>query len=191
MPSLSAARTFNSALTFPYRPVGVFVGGTSGIGEGLVRAFAQHTKGDVDIIIVGRNRQAGEAILSSLPTPPPPADPPRREFVHCDASLTRNVQATTDELSKRLPSLNYLVITAGIFNLKGRDETEEGIDRQLALHYYSRWKFIHKYASLILFILLWIERSSASSPSYRRQRMRAKTPRRCPCSLQALLPPST
>jgi NAD(P)-dependent dehydrogenase (short-subunit alcohol dehydrogenase family) len=148
MPSLSAVRTFNSALTFPYRPVGVFVGGTSGIGEGLVRAFAQHTKGDADIVIVGRNREAGEAILSSLPIPPPPADPPRREFVQCDATLMRNVQTTTDDLSKRLPRLNYLVVTTGILSLKGRDETDEGIDRKLALHYYSRWKFINKYASL-------------------------------------------
>jgi NAD(P)-dependent dehydrogenase (short-subunit alcohol dehydrogenase family) len=148
MPSLSAARTFNAALTFPYRPVGVFVGGTSGIGEGLVRALAQYTGGDADIIIVGRNREAGEAILSSLPTPPPSANPPRREFIHCDATLMRNVQATTDHLSKRFPKLNYLVITTGILSLKGRDETDEGIDRKLALHYYSRWKFINKCASL-------------------------------------------
>jgi hypothetical protein len=26
--------------------------------------------------------------------------------------------------------------------MKGRDETEEGIDKKLAVHYYARWKFI-------------------------------------------------
>jgi hypothetical protein len=27
--------------------------------------------------------------------------------------------------------------------LAGRDETEEGIDKKLAVHYYARWKFLH------------------------------------------------
>ena len=27
--------------------------------------------------------------------------------------------------------------------LNGRDETSEGIDKKLAVHYYARWRFIH------------------------------------------------
>lgn len=28
--------------------------------------------------------------------------------------------------------------------MRGRDETEEGIDRKLALHYYARWRFTYE-----------------------------------------------
>ncbi|KAI0769730.1 hypothetical protein BD413DRAFT_556404 [Trametes elegans] len=55
----------------------------------------------------------------------------------------KSVQATTSTLRARLPKLNFLVLSPGIFNLRGRDDTEEGIDRRLGLHYYARWKFIH------------------------------------------------
>lgn len=32
-------------------------------------------------------------------------------------------------------------MSPGIMNMNGRDETEEGIDKKLAVHYYARWKF--------------------------------------------------
>lgn len=38
--------------------------------------------------------------------------------------------------------LNLLFMTPGYITLKGRDETIEGLDRKLALHYYSRMRFI-------------------------------------------------
>jgi hypothetical protein len=34
--------------------------------------------------------------------------------------------------------INYIVMSPGILSFKGADDTEEGIDRKLALHYYAR-----------------------------------------------------
>ncbi|KAI0692019.1 hypothetical protein C8T65DRAFT_762537, partial [Cerioporus squamosus] len=40
-------------------------------------------------------------------------------------------------------------LSPGFASFKGRDETPEGIDRRLALHYYSRWKFIYDLLPLL------------------------------------------
>jgi hypothetical protein len=61
----------------------------------------------------------------------------------------KNVGATSNELLARLPKLNYLVLSPGIMVFRGRDETEEGIDRKLAVHYYARWKFINDLLPLL------------------------------------------
>uniref|UniRef100_A0A0W0F1V1 NAD(P)-binding protein n=1 Tax=Moniliophthora roreri TaxID=221103 RepID=A0A0W0F1V1_MONRR len=140
MPSLAVVRAANAAaLSTSYLPVGVFVGGTSGIGQGMAEAFARHTGGNAHIVIVGRNRAAAESIIAKLPKPTSPEA--KHEFVQCDVSLMKNVAVTTKDLLSRIPKINFLVMSPGFFSSKGRDETEEGIDRKMAVHYYSRWKF--------------------------------------------------
>lgn len=144
MPPLASIRPSNlaagSGLT--YSPVAVFVGGTSGIGAGMARAFARHRNGDAHIIIIGRNRAAAEEVIASFPKP---TGKEQHEFVECDVTLMRNVRKTTSELVERLPKVNFLVLTQGMMTMKGRDETDEGIDRKLALHYYSRWRFTYEF----------------------------------------------
>ncbi|KAJ7125993.1 hypothetical protein C8R44DRAFT_913168, partial [Mycena epipterygia] len=54
----------------------------------------------------------------------------------------KNVHRTATELRARLPKINFLVLTPGVMTTSGRNETEEGIDRKLAVHYYGRWRFI-------------------------------------------------
>ena len=148
MPSFAAIRTSNAAFTHSSHPVAVFVGGTSGIGEGMARAFAEHTKGDSDIIIVGRNRASAENIFSALPMPTSTSTSesdksiPAREFVQCDVTLMKNIQEATRSILTKYPKINYLVISPGVMTMAGRDETEEGIDKKLAVHYYARWKFL-------------------------------------------------
>ncbi|KAI0796240.1 NAD(P)-binding protein [Irpex lacteus] len=124
------------------RPVAVFVGGTAGIGAGMAKAFAQHRNGDAHIIIVGRNRQAAQEVIASFPKPA--EGEPQHEFVECDVSLMKNVRKTTTELVQRLPKVNYLVLSQGIITTRA-DKTEEGIDKKLALHYYSRWRFAYDF----------------------------------------------
>jgi NAD(P)-dependent dehydrogenase (short-subunit alcohol dehydrogenase family) len=141
-----------------HAPVAVFVGGTSGIGQGMAEVFAEQTQGKSHIIIVGRNRASAERILDALAMPPSPSVSPSptipsehvnasnitytREFVECDATLMQNVDRATKEILARHNKINYLVVSCGFSALGGRDETSEGIDKKLAVHYYARWKFI-------------------------------------------------
>lgn len=134
-----------------YRPVAVFVGGTSGIGAGMARAFAKHRNGDAHIILIGRNRAAAEQVIASFPKPA--SSDVQHEFVECDVTLMRNVRTVSAELVQRLPKLNFLVLTPGMMTLQGRDDTDEGIDRKLALHYYARWRFT--YECVIILLCLW------------------------------------
>lgn len=138
MPSLSAAREANAAFKPAYRPVAVFVGGTSGIGQGMAEALARHTGGNAHIVICGRDKVKAENIIESFPKSPEST----YEFVQCDVSLMKNVQACTDSLVQRLPKINILVVSQGMLAMQGRTETEEGLDVKLALHLYSRWKFV-------------------------------------------------
>lgn len=123
MPSLAASRTANASYAFPAAPVAIFVGGTSGIGQAVAQALARYTDGQLHLIIIGRNRAAAESIFATLPKPALPAA--RYEFIECDATLMRNVAATTSELLARLPKVNYLVLSSGYLGLRspGRDET--------------------------------------------------------------------
>ena len=41
------------------------------------------------------------------------------------------------------------MLSPGLFNLHGRDETVEGIDKRLGLHYYARWKFVYDLLPLV------------------------------------------
>jgi NAD(P)-dependent dehydrogenase (short-subunit alcohol dehydrogenase family) len=141
MPSLAAVRASNAAFSPPYIPVALFVGGTSGIGQGITEAFARLVKGNAHIVVIGRNREAAESIISQLPKPTSESNV-THEFVQCDVSLMKNVHATTKDLLTRLQKINFLVMSPGYMTTKGRDETEEGIDKKLAVHYYARWKFI-------------------------------------------------
>ncbi|KAJ3575029.1 hypothetical protein NP233_g1377 [Leucocoprinus birnbaumii] len=121
------------------QPVAVFVGGTGGIGGAMAKAFGKFSNGNASIIIIGRNRAAGEDILSKLPKPQNPNV--KHEFIQCDVTRMKNVRSVTQELLSRHPKINYLVMTPGFTSLNGRNETEEGLDTKLAVHYYSRWKF--------------------------------------------------
>jgi NAD(P)-dependent dehydrogenase (short-subunit alcohol dehydrogenase family) len=123
-------------------PTGVFVGGTSGIGQGLAEAFANQTKGNANIFIVGRNKAAAEAVIAKFPKPSDPSA--RHEFVSCDATLMKNIRAASKELLTKSPTINYLVMSPGFLSTNGRTETVEGIDKKLAVHYYARFMFTNE-----------------------------------------------
>ncbi|KAJ7744141.1 NAD-P-binding protein [Mycena metata] len=142
MPSLAVARAANAAWNPSYTPVAVFVGGTSGIGQGIAEAFARHTKGNAHILIVGRNRAAATAILTRLEKPPASTPDLTREFLHCDLSLIANAKRTAASIVARFPHVNIVFLTAGEISLKGLDVGEEGVDRQMSALYYSKWAFI-------------------------------------------------
>jgi NAD(P)-dependent dehydrogenase (short-subunit alcohol dehydrogenase family) len=140
MSALSLIRNANSRFRPYFTPVAVFVGGTYGIGRGMAEAFGRHTQGKSNIVIIGRNKEAADDLFSALPSPTDNIY--HRDFIHCDATRMKNVETATKEILARYSKINFLVLSTGVATMKGLDETEEGLDTKLALHYYARWKFI-------------------------------------------------
>ena len=143
MPTLAAAKSSNAGYNPSYFPVAVIFGGTSGIGQAMTEKLAE-LKGRVHIVVVARNKVAADNIIASLPKPiDSEAAGSKYEFMACDVTLMKGVHAVCRELSERLPKINFLVLSAGVFALSGREETEEGIDKKMASRYYSRWAIIN------------------------------------------------
>lgn len=138
MPSLTAVRTSNAAWRPTYRPVGLFFGGTSGIGEAMAKQLAAQTNGDAHIVLLGRNRDAAEKIIAGFPK----HERSVYEFEKVDATSMKDVRRVAAELSSRLKKVNFIVATTGFLTMKGRNETEEGIDRKMAVNVYGRYRFI-------------------------------------------------
>ncbi|CAK5269553.1 unnamed protein product [Mycena citricolor] len=140
MSSLDNIRAANAAWKPSYAPVAVFVGGTSGIGEGIVEAFANHTNGKAHIYIVGRNVSAASQIFARItPAPASTSQSFKREFVACDLSLVANVKRAAGTILASHDRVNFLFMSAGAISLTVQDFTEEGLDRQLCQLYYSKW----------------------------------------------------
>jgi hypothetical protein len=79
----------------------------------MARAFAEHTKGDSDIVIVGRNRASAERIFAALPMSASTSQmsgsskpPPAREFIQCDVTFMKNVQEATRSILTKFPKVN-------------------------------------------------------------------------------------
>jgi len=55
-----------------------------------------------------------------------------------DLALLKNAVKVADEIKAKESKINVLVLSQGYFTHQGRDETPEGLDRKLSLHYYTR-----------------------------------------------------
>ncbi|KAF8201878.1 hypothetical protein K438DRAFT_2015331 [Mycena galopus ATCC 62051] len=168
MPTPAAVKAFNAAAfsgsPTSYVPVAVFVGGTSGVGQGMVEAFARYVRGRAHIIIVGRNEHAAASILARLPKPDAlefddasgggsgtenATKGWKHEFVPCDVSLMANVRAACAEIRARCARINVLVLTAGYSSMMNPALTSEGVDLHLAMRYYHRFLFIQELLPLL------------------------------------------
>ena len=142
MPSLSVARNSNASFTPSYVPTILITGATLGIGQSMSEIFARNLHGRAHIILVGRNRAAAERIIASFPTPPSSGNTGAKytyEFIQCDVTLMKNIHAMAKELLNRLTKINFLIHCAGINGFRGRVDTEEGIDRKMAVRYYVKF----------------------------------------------------
>lgn len=128
----------------------VVVGGTSGIGEGIAMRLAQ---ANANVLIVGRSTARGSEVLQQMRRVQAAGsgashsrsgggDSPLCDFLACDVSLLANVQRACAEIAAQHPVVDLLVLTPGIATLAGRNETSEGLDTKLAVHYYARIAFI-------------------------------------------------
>lgn len=101
------------------------IGGTGGIGRALSRHFADL---GASVLVVGRSfRDAGEAGL---------------EFVQADLEQMQEAARVADLLPAE--HLDMLVFTTGIFAAPQRQETAEGIERDLAVSYLNRLVMLRK-----------------------------------------------
>jgi NAD(P)-dependent dehydrogenase (short-subunit alcohol dehydrogenase family) len=103
------------------------VGGTGGIGQALSRFMASH---GATVTVVGQTFRD--------------ANVPRIEFIKADLSLMREAQRVAEVLPAE--SLDLLVLTTGIFAAPKREETEEGIERDMAISYLSRLVIVREIA---------------------------------------------
>ncbi|KAG8771375.1 hypothetical protein FRC15_003486 [Serendipita sp. 397] len=150
--NIRTATTDNAAFKPSTRPVGLFFGGTSGIGQAMAEQLAQQTNGRAHIILLGRNEEAANKIIAGFPkTDPsvPEHEASKYSFVKVDATSMAHVREVTASLRGELDKVNFIVASTGFLTLKGRDETSEGIDRKLACNFYARFRFIHDLAPLV------------------------------------------
>lgn len=124
--------------SFPWTPVGAgalqlaglkvaVIGGTGGIGRAFSLLLAAR---GAEVTVVGRSfRDAGTS---------------RLEFVAADLSSMVEAQ----RVAKVLPaeSLDLLIFTTGIFANPKRQETAEGIERDLAVSYLNRFVMLRELA---------------------------------------------
>ncbi|KAJ5231824.1 uncharacterized protein N7469_006412 [Penicillium citrinum] len=118
--------------------VAVFVGGTSGIGEATARAFVRDTLSS-RVYLVGRNETQASKIIEELRQLNPDG---QINFIRCDAARLNSVDEACKSIQQKENKINLLFMSAGIFTTKGRDETDEGLDKKFSLHYYSRMRFL-------------------------------------------------
>lgn len=125
-------------------PVGVFVGGTSGIGEYSAYSFAKFTK-NATIYIVGRNDTAGEKIITKLRELQPECN---AKFLKCDLSLVKNAVKFAEELTESETKINTLVVSAGSASFSSA-KSDEGLSYLEAVAFISRWKIVDILAPLV------------------------------------------
>ncbi|KAJ7503896.1 hypothetical protein B0H11DRAFT_2352784 [Mycena galericulata] len=140
MPIPTVAKSSNASFHPSYVPVAIFVGGTSGVGQGMVEAFARYVHGRAHIIVVGRNEHAAAEITARLPKPPAgEASGWTHEFIPCDVSLMANVRTACVLIGAKVERINFLVLTAGYNSMVNFAITSEGLDLLLAMRYYYRF----------------------------------------------------
>ncbi len=132
MPSLSVVEASNASYSPSYVPTAVFIGGTSGIGRAMAEFYANQTKGNANIVIVGRNKTVADEIIAGFPASP--SLDVKHEFISCDASEMSNVHETSKLLLDKLGKINILVLSTGGLT-SARKDTAEGNDISMALRY--------------------------------------------------------
>ncbi|GES63341.1 hypothetical protein ATEIFO6365_0007002800 [Aspergillus terreus] len=139
MVSLQAVQAHNATLQcLTPGLVAVFIGGTSGIALSTALALARHTPSP-KIYLISRSQSAAATAIASMKKINSSAQP---TFLQTDISLLKSVDSVCAEIAAREKKVNLLFMTPGYMTMKGRDETTEGLDRKLVLHYYARMRFM-------------------------------------------------
>ena len=90
--------------TFSQGLVAIFVGGTSGVGENTVKAFAKYTLKPT-VYIIGRSREAADRILKECEQLNPDG---KFEFIESDVSLLKNIDEVCRQIKTKEAAINIL-----------------------------------------------------------------------------------
>lgn len=123
--SFAWAKTAIQSLNLEGKKLAV-VGGTDGLGRAIAQAAAAR---GAQVTVSGRTNR----------------DPPGNErirFIQCDLSLMRNAVALAAQLET---DYDVLLLTAGILAAPKRQETREGLERDMAVSYLSRLALLNAY----------------------------------------------
>ncbi|KAK8025499.1 hypothetical protein PG990_003322 [Apiospora arundinis] len=158
MVKLNEVKTLNAALLAESRRplVGVFLGGTSGIGHMTARALAsssQQAGHAPRVYLVGRSEQRGAEIVKELGGICPAG---KYLFVRAeDLSLMACVDAVCADIMRfeereQEPRIDYLMTSHGGAIFQPRQDTKEGLDKTMVMMYYSRMRAIQQLTPLLL-----------------------------------------
>lgn len=143
MPTFLEARKINLKTSL-INKTALIIGGTSGLGESVALKLASM---QASVIIAGRNEKAASSIIEKCKSINPSGN---YSFLPIDLMLMKDCKRFASEFKiSQQKKLDFLIITAGIMSMNGRTETDEGIDRKMAVHYYGRWKLIHEMMPLL------------------------------------------
>lgn len=134
-------------------PTAVVVGGTQGIGLAFLNALAKHTTSP-KIYIVGRNASALTTIITDLKSINSAGT--YIPITVADLTLVADAHAAATQVAQHEgPSgkIDILYLSPGFLTFRGRDESPEGLDRAMAIRYYSRLR-------IVLDLLPLLERSA-------------------------------
>ncbi|GLA26394.1 hypothetical protein AnigIFM63326_003547 [Aspergillus niger] len=140
MASIASVLDSNSNITRRHGSglVAVFVGGTSGIGESTARAFIRNTDAS-RAYLIGRDQARAMSIIEELKQKKPETNV---TFIRSDVSLLREIDKACAIIQEKEDKVNILFLSPGTGSTNGRTETDEGLDKKLNLHYYSRMRFV-------------------------------------------------
>lgn len=136
---LAGTRSFGPGL------VAVFVGGTSGIGESTARELVRYSISP-RVYLIGRSQEQAARIKNEFAQLNSSSDV---RFIQSDISRLRNVDEVCEQVKTQEEVINLLFLTPDTFHFRGREETIEGLDRKMALDFYSRLRFTENFLPLL------------------------------------------
>lgn len=117
-------------------------GGTGGIGAAVAKRLAH--EGD-RVIIVGRDESRAATVLAAMRKAGPNAD---HMFISADLALLSQTARVADELMQATNRLDTVVFCAGILSTVP-EWTSEGLERNFALNYLSRYLLARRLVPLL------------------------------------------
>ncbi|KAJ9156210.1 putative Short-chain dehydrogenases/reductase [Pleurostoma richardsiae] len=124
------------APTFPHGLVAVFVGGTSGVGEYTLKAFAKYSS-KPRVYFIGRSQEAADRIIAECKELNPGG---YFEFIKADVSLLKNVDDVCRQIKAKETTINILFQSQGSMGFEAT--TSEGLPLAAGLIMHSRTRFI-------------------------------------------------